>query len=250
MILKLWLIGIAVTILTAIITRAVDDVEKIWCYILIAISIITLGGITSGQITSMLLYISDANWVGFIIIIGILTIIYVIGYGIIGIYEIRKFIPNLCFILIFIISVIGWTTSFYNDNKMKEENTEIITETIVQTEERQLTSFCKLPVQAISGSVEGSSILGTGNISGEIETVNELPYWYVDELGESAYASAPATSSKLIFFNDNTTTPHVEIITSITQKKHIYHYNGTEWTEIVGESTEYRFYLPETMKAF
>lgn len=254
MILKIWLIGIVVTCITSFITRLEDDYYnddvKIWLCILITFCIITVGGITAGRVISVCVYLSNINWSSFIFIIFVLIIIYGVGFGIVGIYTIRNMIAQICFIVIFIISVIGWTIPFYNDEKMREENTESITETIVQTEERQLTSFCELPVQAISGSVEGSSFLGTGTVSGSIWTADELSYWYVDELGESNYASAPATNSKLIFFNDNTIMPHVEIITTITQTKVIHHYDGTEYTTIEGESTVYRFYLPETMKAF
>lgn len=264
MILKLWLIGMVVAIMIGVITWKSENPKKIWCYtnkkiwcyMMLAFSTITAGGILDGTINAFLLYVAFqtesliVRITVMIVVPSIVLITYGVGYLIVGLCKIEERILNVCFAIILIIATVGWTFLFYNENKIKDENTEIVTETKVETEERRLISFCKLPVQNVSGSIEGSSQLGTGNVSGIIETIDELPYWYLDESGEGNYDVAPATNSKLIFFEDNTTIPHLEIITSITWKKYIYHYNGTEWTEMVGETTEYRFYLPATMKSF
>ncbi|MGN1301618.1 MAG: hypothetical protein ACI4U9_03745, partial [Clostridia bacterium] len=182
------------------------------------------------------------------IIPAILT--YLVGFNVLGLNHFDNFGTQLCFLVVFIVSIIGWTIPISKHNIEYYQNIEVTTETImVQDQKRQLLYFCNIPVQEISGSVSGSSSFGFGSVSGKTSTSNELPYWYANENGEGKYDSALASSSTIVFIEDGEK-PYVEIITSRNQTTTTNHNNGTESITTNSEWTQYIFYLPEAVMQY
>ena len=120
---------------------------------------------------------------------------------------------------------------------------------MAEKQERQLLYFCNIPVQEISGTISGSSFVGTGSVSGEITTTENLPYWYLNQKGEGVYDSVSAKSSKIVFIEDNKL-PYVEIISYATQTITINHRNGTEKIATDKTWTEHVFYLPKEIRQY
>lgn len=247
----LWLIGIVITIITAIVIRTVENPYQKWIYMLVTFCIVTVGGIADGKFFGMIWSVSTTKdrIVTIILTIIIMAATYIVGYAIVGLYYFKKTPLKVYFVAVFIISVIGWTATSYNYNKNYEKNVETITETIEQKEERQLIYFYNVPVQEISGSVEGSSVLGSGRVEGTTATTHEVSYMYETENNGGDWGFAPVESSEMVFHKDDTT-PYVEIISYRTQTTIINHNNGTEDTRTDKEWTEYKFHLPEAFKQY
>ena len=104
-------------------------------------------------------------------------------------------------------------------------------------------------MQEVSGEISGSSIVGSGSISGSISTSNELSYWYANENNEGEYDSVEASSSKIVFITEEEK-PYLEIITYRTYTKTINHNNGREDIETDKVWKEYIFYLPEAIMQY
>lgn len=255
----LWWIGIAITITTRITINHLTchgykDIEKlrkstqILIHLLVIISIILVGGITVPKFLGIFNPILFLEYIVFAIIPAF--IVYLVEFTVLGLKDVFYRWSYLCFIVVFIVSVIGWTipigTSNIEYNKNIEKNTETI---VLQSQERQLLYFCNIPVQEISGSVSGSSSFGFGSVSGKISTSDELPYWYANENGEGKYDSAPASISTIVFI-ENGEKPYVQIITYRNQTKTTNHNNGQESTETNSEWTKYTFYLPEAVMQY
>lgn len=257
----LWLVGLVIAIVIGQIIRRIDfytnDFSLLWLIPIIP-SVILAGGIPSGLLINLIISIlqEDKSIWAFLfvaLIICAIVIIVCVGYWILGlnevewIDEIRDLINRIPIIYacVFIIGTGIWAgiiNNYYN-------NIEYIEETITIREERQLISFCNIPVQEISGNIRGSAILGTGGIHGDISTSNELPYWYINENGEGKYDSAIANNSKIIFFNDNQK-PYIEIIVYRNQRKTINHNNDKEDVYVTSEAVEYIFHLPEEVMEY
>lgn len=251
----LWFIGIVMSIVTRIAINQLtgngnyDDYyiearSKPWqvkMNVFAIICIILVGGITNGKRISYFVG-EERIWVYILLIISS-GLIYEMLNFILGLYHFKSTISNIIFIVVFIISTIGWTISICNYNR----NIETITETIItSTQERKLLYFCNIPVQEISGKI---STLENGSISGSISTSDELPYWYVNENNEGKYGSVKASSSKIVFIS-NEEKPYLEIISYSTYTKTINHNNGKEDTITDKEWKEYIFYLPEAIMQY
>lgn len=174
------------------------------------------------------------------------VITYVVGYFILGLYRLNmdKGQEVICVIL-FIVSIVAWTIPMVNYNK----NIEVQTETIEERQEKEVVYFCNIPVQKISGNISGSAVLGSGSVSGEIVTTDNLPYWYINENDEALFDSAPTKSSKIHFIGDDQS-PYVEIIHYTTKKTTTNKNNGSEDVEIEKEWTKYIFYMPEEIMQY
>lgn len=261
----LWFIGIVIVIGTRIainkLSRNVDvynnnKIVQIVINLLVIICIVLVGGIIVakwiGNFANVDMFsCSIAENVIGITIVGILTIIgaaitYVVGFAILGLYHFDKRWLHICFVVVFVFSVIGWSIPICNYNRNIEKTTETIVE---QKQERQLLYFCNIPVQEISGTISGSSFIGIGSVSGEITTTENLPYWYLNQNGEGIYDSVATTSSKIVFIEDNES-PYVEVISYATQIITINNNNGTEKTATDKTWTEYVFYLPKAIMQY
>lgn len=256
----LWFIGIAITIGTRIAINVLtgDDefhnsyyIEarskptQVIMNILAIICIILVGGIANGKWLGNFAG-EERIWVYILAAIIPAFLTYTVGFMVLGLYHFSNTISQIIFIVVFIISIIGWTIPICNYNR----NIETITETtITSTQERKLLYFCNIPVQKISGEISGSSVLGTGGISGSISTSDELSYWYANESNEGKYGSVKASDSKILFISDEEK-PYLEIISYSTYTKTINHNNGREDTRTDKEWKEYIFYLPEVIMQY
>lgn len=160
---------------------------KFLMFVLMGISIVLVGGIINGI------------WIGSVfkpsseepLLLNILLVIlfwgfpailtYVVGFCVCGLFHIKSKLVHAIFIFILIISIVCWTIPVmkYNENIEIKEQTSISS-----TAEYDLYYFCNIPVQEISGNVNGSLIFGTGNVSGAISSADKLPYWYDNGNGE------------------------------------------------------------------
>lgn len=251
----LWFIGIGITIVTRItinkLTNYDEGIEnrskpiQVIMNLLAIICIVLVGGIANGK---WLGNFASEDGIGIYILAAIIPAIltYLVGFFVLGLYNFTSIFSQICFIVVFFISIIGWTIPICNYNR----NIETITETtITSTQERKLLYFCSIPVQEISGNISRSSFLGSGSISGNISTSDELSYWYANEKNEGKYGSVTASSSKIIFISDEEK-PYLKIISYCTYTKNINHNNGGEDTITDKEWKEYVFYLPEAIMQY
>ena len=209
--------------------------------VLVIISIILVGGISNGKFLGIFVNVQKI-WIYIVLAIVPAVISYVIVFFGLSLYHFSKIISHIIFIVVFIISIIGWTIPICNYNRNIEE---IEITTISSTEERNLLYFCNIPVQEVSGEISGSNF----NVSGNISTSDELPYWYINEKNEGKYDSSEATYSTIIFISEEEN-PHVEIISYSTDIKTINHNNGKEKTKNEKKWKEYIYYLPEEFKQY
>lgn len=249
----IWLIGMVIVAGTRIainfLVRDSYDYEenkivRIIINLFVIICIVIVGGITVGKFCGMLDFSSLSIkediivlivWIFFTLVGAGLT--YFVGFYVLGLYyfEDQKWL-QICFVVVFIISIVGWTIPISKYNT----NIETIEETIVEKEERQLLYFNNIPVQEISGY----SFAGTGGTS----TKNELPYWYLDKSGKGVYDSVSAKIAKLTFIEDDES-PYLEISYYSIKTTTINHNNGKEKTRTRTDKTrtEYNFYLPKSI---
>ena len=143
-----------------------------------------------------------------------------------------------------VLSITFWFFSTNNYNKNVESQVETV---VVSSKKRELIYFWNIPVQHVSGYIEGTTILGTGSVSGEILTSDILPYWYEDKKDEGAYDIAPARESKLIFV-ENIEKPYLDIVVYGKQTTKTNHNNGKVSKRIENMYTQYIFYLPANLK--
>lgn len=225
---------------------------------LISTCIIVTGGIIVAKWVAgnIVCGVSSSNTLGGKIFDYILVIVftlcgcaltYCLGYVILGLHRLEmKNAQEIICLVLFIVSIIGWTIPMVNYNRNIETKTETVIE---QREEREVIYFCNIPVQKISGSFSGSSILGSGSMSGAIDTTDNLPYWYVNENEEALFDSAPAKNAKIRSIKEDET-PHVEIIHYATKTTTTNKNNGNK--EVVTDKTwtQYIFYMPEEIMEF
>ena len=261
----LFLLGVVITIYTSIENRTyfeslyvqedqIFDYEKIKdenpvivliLAILSMICICLVGGIL---VAKFLAYGEVPMPIGGYILAALIPAVltYACGYKIMGLRHFEDNSIQIMFVIVFIASIIGWTISITNYNR----NIETYSETVIASEEnRQLISFCNIPVQKISGQISGSISLGSGDISGNISTASELPYWYETSDGTSKYASVPASSSQIVFIEDGES-PYVKVYSWCSQTVTINHNNGKESVDVVSSWQEYLFYLPKEITQY
>lgn len=249
----IWIVGIILTIFTAITIRKKTNIPVWMFYILVSLCVIIVGGIANAKFIGMFFSSNDApitHWIEVLILVVFFAIpiglTYLVGSIIIGIYYFEEKWAEPYFIVLLIISTICWTFPIIEYNK----DIEYLDQTVVlQTEERQLYYFCNIPVQSISGSISGHSTFGTGSINGTISTTDVLSYWYANEDGIAIYGSAQAENSSIIFIDDSQS-PYVEIINYRNQKTTVNHNNGMEKVEVIADWAQYNFYLPEEIMQY
>ena len=257
----IWFIGIGITILTRILLNKATECGKVSLeekskttrtilYILSIICIIIVGGIA---VTKWIGFITmeakpsdfKAIDIFFLIFVSVLPalVTFIVGYFVLGLYKFEHTGTFISFILIFIISIVGWYFPINEYNK----NIEITTETvIVNKEERELVMYCNIPVQKISGEISGSSLLGTGSVDGKIETTDELPYWYINKSGKFVYDTSPAKSSVITPISEEET-PKIEIVRYAKQIIRKDNNTGKEKINNEKEWYKYEYYLAESL---
>ncbi len=250
----IWFIGIGITIGTRIAINMltkhgnIEDNSKpvqVIMNLLASISIILVGGIANGK---WLGTFSNEHkiWVYIVWAIIPACLTYLVAYLVLGLYHFKRKLSRIGFIVVFIISIIGWTIPICQYNRNIERTTE---KDVASVQERRLLYFCNIPVQEISGEVSGGSIFGNGNISGSISTSDELSYWYVNENNEGKYDSVDASNSKIVFISGDEK-PYLEIVNYNIYTKTINHNNGKEYKTPDKEVAEYIFHLPEAIMQY
>lgn len=171
---------------------------------------------------------------------------YCVGYAVLGLYRFDSKKSQALFLTIFILSIYGWLIPIqaYNKNIEKIEYVK----TIEWAEQRELLYFCNIPVQNVSGKIDGSTGILGGGISGEISTTDELTYWYVGADGRGMFDKAQAIYASIEFIEDGEK-PYVQITGCHKCDKHIDHNFGLE---IEMEKNQYDwiewvFYLPKSL---
>lgn len=253
-ILGIFAVGMVLNGFTSSLITKEDKINKVFIDILVAIDVVTAGGIAEGYaiyIAFVKLY-QESLLLSILVFLGMSILIYTlspISFLIIN-KDRYKLLEIVAFTLVFIIASVCWAqpiTNYFN-------NIEKIDETLVIDEqENQLLYFCNIPVQQLSGSISGnlsgSALWAGGNISGSISTLEELQYWYLNGNGEGEYESAPTNSSKIRFIEENEQT-YVKVITYRNQIRTVNHNNGEETTVIQSEWQEYIFYLPQAIMQY
>ena len=235
--------------------------QVIWAWIGIAVDhfavmfcIVTIGGITDAlwvtsciggvaweQLASLTDYIA-LFFAGILFLFLPIFLTYFVGFFIMGLYKFTKKYSQIIFIVTFLVSIVFFSGYIF----LNKPDIEVTTEVIEQTEERELVFFYELPVQQVSGSVSGSSFHGSGTVSGEIFTVDVVPYVYLNAEGKGEWGSAPTADSDITFFAEKDT-PKIVIVTKISREIEINHTSGE--SEVINEkkTVEYHFYLPQSI---
>lgn len=258
----LFAIGIVIAIGTRIAIYFITDynecidgcnkITRIIIHILVAISIVLVGGIIVGKWIGTIRF-SEIN--GFLdwlitIVFGIcvpMILTYVVGSWIMN-FEAFSEVSVFLFIVIYIVAALGLSILIGKYNS----NIDITTETIINTkQERQLLYFCNVPVQKVSGNVRGHSTLGTGRVKGDITTTDELTYWYLNETGEGMSDTALTANSLIDFIEDGEDVdPYVEIIEYCDKKTTKNNNNGKVSIEKNNSWTQYVFHLPKDIMQY
>lgn len=158
-------------------------------------------------------------------------------YFLAGLYNLHPAMRVILFICL-----IGSAIFFNHYIRSYESKISYTTNTVVTTEERELLYLYNIPVQNISGNISGRK----SNISGEISTLNEIPYWYINQDGDGVYGTADANNSKIVSI-DEETTPYVEIEKHQDISIYENNNNGERREETISETFYYTFYLPESI---
>lgn len=258
----LWGIGWVLVIITRIILIAVkrgnwDDeyIEdkspwyQIITIILMCICISLVGGIVNALWIGVGIskdHSITTNVMGAIVIDLLPALLtYVVGFLVLGLYKENRFLVHIIFVVTFIVSIVLWAIPIgkYNYNIDYKE------ETSSSTSEYDLYYFCNIPVQQVSGNIDGSAFLGIGSVSGNISTSEELPYWYDNGSGEGVYNSVSADKSKIIFIEDGET-PFIRIITHCKKEIKIDNNVGEESITDETKWKTYEFHLPKEVMQY
>lgn len=176
----------------------------------------------------------------FFILPALLT--YIVGYWFMGLQNYTKKYSQIIFVITFLVSIF-----IFCDYIMRyDTNIEVTTETQQVTEERELIFFHEIPVQDISGELQGSFTRGNGEVSGEIFSQDTVTYLYFNEEGKGEWDFAPVENADITFITEQDI-PKVIIVTNIDKETRIDHNSGE--TEVLAENYcfEYHFYLPRTL---
>ena len=167
---------------------------------------------------------------------------YLVGSFILNFESFSKGYSHVIFILTFALSICFWC----NYIEKYDSNIETTMEIVESSEERELIFFYEIPVQQVSGSMSGSSTIFSGSVSGDIFSVDTVPYVYLNSDGNGSWDSAPAKDSEIVFITENEP-PKIVIVTS-TQKTIEIDHNIEESTVTDTKSwVKYYFYLPKSV---
>lgn len=242
-----WGIGVAIAIITAVIKHIWPTTLKVILTALTMISTFFVACIPIGWIGGIIRATdkAEASIVTVIIMLLLIVMANLILYAIEG-FSIRGFAFWMVFNVVLIIGSTVWFFPSYRYNENIEEITEVVE---LESEKRNLIYFCNIPLQNISGSFDGSSVLGTGNISGNISTTSEISFWYENSENGALHDTAPTEDSKLVFVDD-IEIPYINIVIYGKQITKTNHNNGNVSQKIENIDKTYVFYLPSTLKQF
>lgn len=258
---SLFAAGWVLVVITRIILAAVDSEsgeeiqDKSVCYQIITITLMCICIVLVGGIANALwvgTFISKENSVGVniggAIFIDLLpaALTYLVGYFVLGLYKENRFWIHTIFVVTFVVSIVFWSIPIgnYNSNIEYKEETGIST-----TQEYELYYFCNIPVQQVSGSVSGTTIFGTGGVSGSISTSEQLPYWYDDGSGKALYNSVSADNSEIVFIEDGEN-PFIRIVTHYKKEIKVDNNVGEQTVRKEDTWTTYEFYLPKQVMQY
>ncbi len=222
-------------------------------HLLVMFCIFTIGGIIDAMWVSNFLPFEGWSELGFGGKIGVVLILslfigipafltYVVGALVLGFERFSEEYSHLIFLLTFVLSICFWCD--YIDKY--DAKIEITTEVVESTEERELICFYEIPVQQVSGSVSGSSTIFSGSVSGDVFTIDTVPYVYLNGEGNGSWDSAPAKDSEIVFIAEKEA-PKIVIVTTIQKTIKIDH-NVNESTVTDTKSwVKYYFYLPKSI---
>lgn len=251
-----WVVGIVITFITRKLLGGYweksfveqrETKERILLHILALVCIILVGGIAVAKFVGM--FWEFPFWGQMIIGIVPALFTYVVGFYVLGLFNFEDIRSHCCFIIVFIVSILGWTILINDYNR----NIEKVTETVIeQTQTRELLYFCNVPVQGVTGEISGNSSILGGSISGNIDTTHELTYWYANEENSALFDTAPANSSEIEFLEEKEE-PYVEIVYYYQVEKRIDHnieFIGFEVIDAERRWKQYIFYLPQSIMQY
>ena len=212
-------------------------------HLLVMFCVFTIGGIIDAMWVSNFLPLESWNEFNFAEkALTVLLFSFVIGSLVLGFEKFTEEWSILIFVITFIFSIFFWCNYI---NKY-DANIETTTEVVENQEERELIFFYEIPVQQVSGSVSGSSTIFRGSVSGDIFTVDTVPYVYLNSDGNGLWDSAPAKDSEIIFITEKEA-PKIVIVTT-TEKTIKVDHNVNESTVTDTKSwVKYYFYLPKSV---
>ena len=257
---KIWLIGLAITIVTSILIHKKAKIHKFFVDTLVVADIALVGGIAEGWVIAFFFtapYAANDTpelliSIAVVVCLATSASIWLVGAPVLGIFKKNQFrtFEIGIFILAFIIASLCWAQPFINYNNNFEDINETV---VVNQQKKQILNFNNIPLSKVSGSISGNvsgSILHVdGEISGSITTEEEVSYVYVNDDGDGKYDSAPTKSSTLRFVEKNEKY-YVEVLTYRKQRRTVNHNNGQETVVVENEWKEYIFYLPQEIMQY
>lgn len=222
-------------------------------HLLVMFCIFTIGGIIDAMWVSNFLPLEGWNELDFLgKVFSVLMLAFIIGIPVCLTFAVGSLVLGFekftnewsigVFLLTFVLSICFWCNYINKYNA----NIETTTEVVETSKERELIFFYEIPVQQVSGSVSGSSTIFSGSVSGDIFTVDTVPYVYLNDQGNGSWDSAPAKDSEIVFITENEV-PKIVIVTS-TEKTIKIDHNVNESTVTDTKSwVKYYFYLPKSV---
>ena len=179
-------------------------------FALVAVNLV--GGIIVGDFCNMAcISISEKELVlvGVILTIVGAGITYILGYWILGLYYFDKKAFQVYFVIVFIASILLWTSEItkYRDNIITNTETVVVSET-----KRELIQFEGIYIQKAS-------------YQNDTDSKNKDSYWYINKKGEGQYNSVSAKSCKIKLISDNEI-PYVKSLKKCKQTTTTNNNNG------------------------
>ena len=198
-------------------------------FAILAINLV--GGIIVGDFCHMVC-ISDSEGVwrflGIILTIAGAGITYTLGHLILGLDYFDKKVFQVYFVLVFIVSILLWTSEItkYRDNIVTNTETVVVAES-----ERELIQFEGIFVQKESNQNDtDSKKTDVENTKKDLTGDDKVSYWYINKKGEGQYNSVSAKSCKIKLISNNES-PYVKTIKKCKQTTTTNNNNGKESTE-------------------
>lgn len=180
------------------------------------------------------------------VILGLIATVltYVTGYYILGLYHFDKKHFQIYFIIVFLASILLWTSEAVKYDSNIITNTETV---VVAESERELIQFEGIFVQKeLNQNDTDSKNTDIENAKKDLTGDDKVSYWYINKKGEGQYNSVSAKSCKIKLISNNES-PYVKTVKKCKQTTTTNNNNGKESTEKEKEWKEYYFYVPESI---
>lgn len=255
---KFWIflaLGVVCVIATRVIIHSnaiekisdLQPVKQLLAIIFALFAVNLVGGIIVGDFCHMAcISISEKEliFVGVILTIAGAGITYILGYWILGLYYFDKKAFQVYFVIVFIASILLWTSEItkYRDNIVTNTETVVVAES-----ERELIQFEGIIVQKeLNQNDTDSKKVDVENTKKDLTGDDKVSYWYINKKGEGQYNSVSAKSCKIKLIGDDES-PYVKTVKKCKQITTTNNNNGKESTEKEEEWKEYYFYVPESI---